>query len=35
MTGVLPAAIAARRWKSNFSLLVNTGMKQEFPLASQ
>jgi len=35
MAGVLPAAIAARRWKGDFSLLVNTGMKQEFPLVSQ
>jgi asparagine synthase (glutamine-hydrolysing) len=35
MKGVLPQAIATRRWKGDFSSLVNNGMKREIPKLSR
>lgn len=35
MQGILPAAIAGRRWKADFSHLINEGMGQDYPLVEQ
>jgi asparagine synthase (glutamine-hydrolysing) len=35
LQGILPAAIAARRWKGDYSHLINAGMLQDYPLVEQ